>query len=563
MRTTTAAQAEALKSLDRSTYVRVWSADSGGTLQNTCALHGEDFFERAVIEADVDNPISAATFTFARKMGALSLVPLDETSPINQTSGSYAPFLHPYRNMRVDVCTLTAGSRPAESDWIVLWEGMIDSVDWGGNEGITVRARDPMARLNDTFIETVATYGNNSGTKSLETTIQEILTANISSPSMTLTYTATSFAVREYELANVTVLEALKELVDFIGWNLSWRWDASAGAMRLTLWQPARTSTSALYEFTPDDYYMIPGTSLALEGIRNAVEVVYTDTAGAEQSVTSTGSASIALYGRRFMRIDARGTSVVTSGQATTLADNVVDDLEESNVQQDIECAFFWPAELGDLYSFAPNDHYTSAQQWATTGYTHVLSSSEVRTRLRVTGKPSGGYERWHNKEVESLDNAPGVSAADVAITAHTGTISETTKWTRVIPANRLGLKGGVRLTLRAATVGTAGDKTVRFKLNGTAWIAHTVAAAIADDFEYTVILFNNNATNDQRIFTRIDRDGGTATPVLSSATDAEDSTADMTITVTVELANAGDSVTIGLALHEYVGVAGGVEAAA
>jgi hypothetical protein len=260
------------------------------------------------------------------------------------------------------------------------------------------------------------------------------------------------------------VMDALKELVNQIGWNLSWKYNASAGAFRLTLWQPARTSTSALYEFTTDDYYMIPRTSLDLAGIRNACEVVYTDTDGSEQDVTSTGSASISLYGRRFMRIDARGTSVVTSGQATTLADAVVDDLEEPNVQQEADCAFFWPAELGDVYNFAPNRHYSSAQQYAVFGYRHVLTENEKRTQLRVSGKPSGGYMRWHNQEVDEAASETRIWHLDTTGRSHTGDTSKTTLETVAMPIVRFMY--GFRVRATWAFAGTAGVKTVEVEID-------------------------------------------------------------------------------------------------
>ena len=545
-------QAQALRATDRSTYVRVWSEGPSGTLQNMSTLLGEDFFDSVVIDADVDRPISQATFTFGRKVGTLSLVPLDENSPINRdASGTYAPFLHPYRDMRVDVCTLASGARPLESDWVQLWEGISDSVDWGGNGPIKVMARDPMARLNDTFIETVATYGNDSGTKSLETTIQEILTANISSPSMTLTYSATSFNVREYELANVTVLEALQELVNQIGWNLTWRWDASASAMRLTLWQPARTSTAAQYEFTSDDYYVIPHTSLDLAGIRNACEVVYKDTSQAEQAVTSTGSASIALYGRRFMRIDARGTSVVTSGQATTLADNVVDDLEEPNVQQEIDCAFFWPTELGDLYSFAPNDHYTSSQQYAVFGYQHRLTANEKRTRLRTSGKPSGGYMRWHAQEVNealALRDAGEVLHVDATERSHTGSTALTTLETFEVPPLSDGGVRAIRVRGVFATSGAAGTKALDITYGGASGFTVTAAAGNVQ----TTIEMVFQALNANTLKITLVSPSSVWPTTFTSSPFSVDVAQD--VEFTVDLADAADTATLQLSEITWMG---------
>ena len=134
MRSYSAAQGDALAAADRATYTRVWFADADGALRNVCDLLGEDFFDSVTIDANTDQPISSATFTLKRKSGAHSLVPLDEDSAVNRdASGAYAPFLNPYRNVRVECATLaTDAGAPTESDWVYLWQGITDEVDWGG-----------------------------------------------------------------------------------------------------------------------------------------------------------------------------------------------------------------------------------------------------------------------------------------------------------------------------------------------------------------------------------------------------------------------------------------------
>lgn len=428
MRTLSTAQTDALSALDRTTFVRVKVEDPDGTMVDVTDHYDQDFLEQVVIEADVDNPISAVTITLRRKSGGYNLAVLDEDSHINRDSSfAYAPFLNPNRDVTIEVATLGSNTTPASGDWVLIWEGIVDEVNWGGDSHVTLRARDPMARLNDTFIETTGDYGDDAGTEDVEDVMQEILDAFISSPSMTLTYTATSFAVREYELGNVTVLEALKALADLIGWNLSWRWDGSASDFRLTLWEPDRTNTTAAYTFGQDDYYVIPRVSLDLEGIRNKGEVVYITSSGTVGTATETRTTSQTLYSTRFIRIDARGTSVVTATQAATMLDAILDDLEEPSVQQEIEAAFFWPVELGDLYAFSANDHYSTEQKWAVFGYRHVLSGRQKRTTLRVGGKPSGGYARWHAiEQVAQVRKEKPTVAMTVAQSGTTGSLDLT-----------------------------------------------------------------------------------------------------------------------------------------
>lgn len=428
MRTLTAAQTAALASADRATFVRVKVEDPDSNYVSVDGLYDEDFLSQVAIDANLDSPISGATITLFRKAGAHSIAPLDENSVINRDSaGSYAPFVNPGRGITVEVATLMQGSTPAASDWVQVWDGIIDEVDWGGRGSqVVLRCRDRMSRLNDTFIETVTAYGNDSATEDIEDVMQEILTTYISSPAVTLNYTATAFPVFEYDLGNVSVLDALLALRDLIGWNLTWKWTGSA--FGLVLWEPNRSNTTADYTFGPDDYFMLPRVSVSQEGIRNKGEVVYLTTAGTVASATDTRTSSVTLYSTRFIRVDARGTSVVTATQAADLLANVLDDLEEPAVQQEVELPFFWPVELGDLYAFSPNDHYSTEQKWGVFGFRHLLSNNGPRrTILTVSGKPSGGYERWHRVErkTTTVRAAPSVGL-QVSQTGSTGSMDLT-----------------------------------------------------------------------------------------------------------------------------------------
>lgn len=469
MRTATSAQQEALYALDRTTHKSVWIEDADDQLRNVCDLYGHDFLDSVTVEADVDNPISAATILLRRKIDSYSMSPLVESSPLNlNAAGTYAPLINPGRRVAVYVSTVLA-NQPA-GEWVLLWEGYIDEVDWGtGPNTIRLFCRDPMGRLNDTFIETEVERGNDDGSEDITEVVQEILDAYITAPGMTLVTEGTpAFAIEAYDLGNVTVWEALAELRDFIGWNIHWRHVEGTG-FRLVLWEPDRSNVVPVYRFTPDDYYTIPRVGLALEGIRNKGEVVYTTAAGVVQEATETRATSVTLYGTRFIRIDARGTSVVTATQAADLLDSILDDLEEPAAQQEIECAFFWPCELGDLYAFAPNDHYDTEQKWAVFGYRHILSGDRCRTVLSVAGKPSGGYERWHRAE----STVAGYATSEVIHTSieertHTGTTGPVSKQSFTVPA-LYPTANGIRVRAVVTSTGTGGTKQVTIGYNGLA----------------------------------------------------------------------------------------------
>src|SRR5690606_25271285 len=110
-------------------------------------------------------------------------------------------------------------------------------------------------------------------------------------------------------------------------------------------------------------------------------------------------------FGRRFIRLDERGGGIRTSTQANTYLDAVLDDTATPSVVQSVEGAFFWPAELGDLYTWKANGvHYDTDQDYATFGITHVLNATTCRTVFEVTGQPKGGYKRWLAREAIVTD---------------------------------------------------------------------------------------------------------------------------------------------------------------
>lgn len=406
-RLTTSEQAAALAALDRRTHTRVYVEDPDGTMVDVTTYKGENWLTECVLEATTDAPIGRATIGLWRRSGVYSIAPLLETSPANRDAGdNYAPFVNPHRRVRIETATLLAGHPVASDQWVNLWEGVIDEIEWGGFASrVTLHCRDTLADLNDTIIEDVTEYGDDATTPAAEDVMQLILDAE--APAYTLaTPVSPGFGLYAYELGRVSVLEALKAIVDLFGWNIHSRWSDIASAHQLTLWEPNRTATTADWTIGPDDYYDVRSLSLSLAGIRNKIEVVYTDLDGAEQTESVSDATSIGYYGTRFMRVDARGTSIVTDTQASALANNLLVDLSTPDAVQEIESAFWWPLELGDMVTYTANgEHYDTDQTWATFGYRHVLGPNQTRTFIQARGKPSGGYARWHDAEARSREN--------------------------------------------------------------------------------------------------------------------------------------------------------------
>ena len=133
---------------------------------------------------------------------------------------------------------------------------------------------------------------------------------------------------------------------------------------------------------------------------------------------------------------------------------------------------------------------------------------------------------------------AGGASGAAVALT---GSTSETTLATIAIPANSMGANGRLRITTFWSTSGVAGTKTARVRFGGTAFVAAGVTTTY---WQNMAIIRNANNVAVQKSFATIstssfDLANGTA------GSGAINTAAAQNITLTGQLSNAGDTLTL------------------
>jgi hypothetical protein len=283
----------------------------------------------------------------------------------------------------------------------------------------------------------------------LETIIQQILDDNLGAGAVTLKVVGSpSFTLLPWKQDRSSVWDAIRRLVDLIGWDLRYRWDSGTSSFKLTLSQPNRTASVADRTFTPSQRYPLKRMQTQIQWVRNACQVVFSDpfdrdaTGQAKRkTVIRTDATSIAAYGRRFCEI-AEGLTIGinTASQANALADAMIADLANPLAEHECEVPFFRFAELGDYYQFnADGIHYDSDQKLAVTGYSHRLTAGDKptsRTALQCRGKPSAGFKRWHGKidgdlHALDLDNSSGMTLTATAViggTRITATTGDTHK---------------------------------------------------------------------------------------------------------------------------------------
>ena len=150
-------------------------------------------------------------------------------------------------------------------------------------------------------------------------------------------------------------------------------------------------ATASSFTWAPDRYTKIPTLKTSRQGVRNVVEVVYEDSNKERKTIKVSDAASIATYGRRYMKITEASTSQIdTYQEGVDLATAALADLRNPDIQQTIEVPYFWPAEAGDAYTFSANDdHYDSDQTLTLLSVTHNIGQKASKSVLSLVGKAS------------------------------------------------------------------------------------------------------------------------------------------------------------------------------
>lgn len=151
--------------------------------------------------------------------------------------------------------------------------------------------------------------------------------------------------------------------------------------------------------------------------------------------------------------------------------------------------------------------------------------------------------------QILGVNKAGGASyAVDIggSGTSHTGSTAETTLGTVTLAANTMGANGLLRVTSFWTMTGTANTKTPRVKFGGTTISGN---ASMAATLSQSVISIVNNKTAATQTATGLGSATGLGNIAATSLSLAIDTTADVTILFTGQLANSADSI----ALDRYV----------
>ncbi|RJS14610.1 hypothetical protein DRW03_34600 [Corallococcus sp. H22C18031201] len=411
MRSVSAQALAALSSpVGRASHVRVKIRDAVRGWVNLCALDGRDFVDAVEVDESVDQPVSAATVTLKRQVELFSLAPLRADAKANAFG---TPLIRPGRECLIEAAVSPVGMQPDASDWRMLWHGEVDEVDFA-DEQLVFRGRDLGGRLQDAFIEVERAYGDDAAGVHVEAVMQSILSDNATAVPLFVP-ASPGWKIRRYAQKKASILDALRDLAQQIGWDVRYLWREASGDFALTFYEPSRTSPEIAWTLGPNDYRGVTKLALNRTEVRNRIEVVYSDSGDLDvtgqpkrKSVVVEDAASREAYGLRYMQIaEGASSNIDREVEARRMAEAALSDLKEPLAEQEVELDFYLPVELGDLYRFKVNGvHYSDDQTLAVVGYRHAFSSDgDAVTTLTTRGKPSYGVSMWLE-----MDARPGLS---------------------------------------------------------------------------------------------------------------------------------------------------------
>lgn len=240
---------------------------------------------------------------------------------------------------------------------------------------------------------------------SMQTVIQRMLDVMTSPPTLNIPVSP-SFNMKPWKQARTGLLSAVRAVVAQRGWDVRYKWDSGSSTFKFTLYEPDRAAVSPVQTFGADDYVEIGGAVTDISGVRNAVQIVYSDSGDLDaknvpkrKKVLRTDSTSITTYGRRFMEIAEDDASQIdTASEANAMGDAVVADLKDPKVAMQVRLVHGFPwVELGDLYRFSANGrHFDTDQDLAVYQYRHKCANGKMQTELSLRGKPAARYDAWH-----------------------------------------------------------------------------------------------------------------------------------------------------------------------
>ena len=412
--------------LPTSTHARLFVADFGGTMRDLTdpAVLGDDFLESVEFVDGIDDQCQQATATLFRESGDLSLAPLRGDSLLNNPtlSPTYNALLEVWRACRLEVARVPCWTAPTAADWVSRFEGRVDEVDDGG-ERVQLSMRDEGCRMAERYVDQERSYpapgdlntngcGPTAGGR--ETVLQRVIDDNGGAPAFGAFAalhvpipTQSCMVPMQQPLPRGHLLPSLRTLAGHIGWDCRSRFDPSAAAHRLTMFDPGRGRVDCDAVLDPRDVVKVSTGRTDASNVRNNITVTFPDRLSAgvpsdqglanPNSVNVQDATSIARYDdRRMEAIEDQSSQIDTPTEAGRMAGAILADLAYPLREVQTELAAVPELESHDLCVLRPDGlRATLNQEAAVRQVRHAFRAGECTTTIGAQGKPAAGYNRW------------------------------------------------------------------------------------------------------------------------------------------------------------------------
>lgn len=251
-------------------------------------------------------------------------------------------------------------------------------------------------------------------------------------------------------------------------------------------------------------------------------------------AIISGGAATQSSWGKIGLTTHVSGTLPVANGGTgiTSLATGVA--------------TFLGTSSSANLASALTDETGSGSAVFATspTLVTPILGTPTSGTLTNCTGLSVAGGGTGSTTAQAAMAALKGVYilGQSGAAVAHTGDTVEFTLATITVPANAMGANGNIRVTAIISGSGTAGTRETKIKFGGTTFYDSTaVAGASYLSGRHQMQVLNRNVTNSQIGVNT----GNFAASSTATVTSAVDTTSSTTVTITGQLSNSGDTITL------------------
>lgn len=421
-------------------YTKFVATDGSGS-----EIDYSDYFIAARWTESVDQPVIGATVDIAYEYATASLAPLVEGSARNTDGvGGYAPAVWPARDCKLSVAVMPAGETPASTDYVVMWEGRIDQVEWAAEDAIRLSIRDVGGWLQEAFIDTETTYDTQANplTDLLQDIVDDWPAHPLRVNPTVVEVDDPDWFINGHTVQVGTVMDALQSLVMQNGFDLRYGWTVD-DPWALRIKEPVREilDADADTSWGPGEYVEVPLAEVNDRDVRTWFRLVRKDDNGVLRSATLIEVGSEIEYGRKFMQIAGPTVAAITTeAESDRMLNAVAADLSTPEFAHAYRFRFNPFVMLGDYYAFTTNSvHYDATQYGAVQQIEHVLEGGGGWSTVYVSGKPRSAYRAWRQMEDERL--TPDILS--FSATHSDGTITATATFAEAVEQWSLWARNG------------------------------------------------------------------------------------------------------------------------